>query len=664
MWVNTELFRTEATHFKKYGYYCPDPPGSYAFRDYWTEQLQRCREGYSVGGQRITGHHYGYLNFGQIKLTEDNNKYQSVVKKKISSAHKVVTFPDFWDGDYEYFIALEEAWNEGKHMLVFKARRKGFSYKNGFICANRANTIKNSVSLIGAFETKYLYPKGTMTMAADYMNFFNEHTGWTKRRLIDKRDHIKTGYYVMRGGVRVEKGYKSEIIAVTYKDNPDAARGKDASLILFEEGGAFSNLKAAYMATRPTVEDGSVVTGQIIIYGTGGDMFDGTVDLEDMFYNPAPYNLKAFENIWDDDAKGTICGFFVPVQKNLVGYIDKDGNSDIQGAIDYQNSIRQLIKDTAKDPKALDQYITEYPQKPAEGFMRVSSNIFPVAAINEWRNRLLVNKKFNIGVPGRMYRDENGKAKFQPDPSAKPITKFPHNEKEDDLRGCVVIWQAPYYDEATGQVPPGLYITVNDPYAFDKSASSISLGAAYVYKYVNGVSKPDDWLVAGYVGRPDSQDEFNEQMFLLNEYYNGKIGFENDRGDVVGYAKRTRSTHVLLEEVGIIDARENINIRKLGRIFGISCGTEQRKAQGDIFIRDWLKEKRGTDEDGKPILNLHMIYDVALLDELLRYNPKGNFDRVSALRILAFYMKAHVINMRPPAHKGEKPRFLNKAYYQ
>lgn len=95
-------------------------------------------------------------------------------------------------------------------------------------------------------------------------------------------------------------------------------------------------------------------------------------------------------------------------------------------------------------------------------------------------------------------------------------------------------------------------------------------------------------IVASYIGRPSTQDEYNYNLFLLADYYNAKIGFENDRGDVIGYAKRFRKLNRLIEEVEIIDKKENINIRKLGRNFGVSMGSKERKGQGNIYLRDWL----------------------------------------------------------------------------
>jgi len=270
------------------------------------------------------------LNFAKIQISEEISEKVAKKKKKM---------PDFWDGDYNYYWSLEIARygiltvNEttkeersiiqtlstleqaqrlkaelsklqlsitiepdyltgGFHVIVGKARRKGYSYKNGAICANTYNTQPDSLTLIGAFDKKYLYPKGTMGMASDYLNFLNKHTGWRKsREFVDKQDHRRASFKDTIDGVSNEDGYMSEIMALTFKDNPDAARGKDAQYVLLEEAGVFPNLEDAYMATAPGLSAGKYITGQIIIFGTGGDMESGTVDFANMFYNPFEYGL-------------------------------------------------------------------------------------------------------------------------------------------------------------------------------------------------------------------------------------------------------------------------------------------------------------------------------------------------------------------------------------
>ena len=652
--VNTELFREEANRFLKRGYYIDAPQGTRDYYDYWGEQLRRCKEGYSVGGVRITGHHYGYLNFAQIQLTKEETGEQITKKKR--SASKVVSFPDFWDGDYEYFHIVEIARNGisqveldklgldtrvydlggGLNVIVGKARRKGFSYKNGWIAANNYNTLRDMTTLIGAHEKKFLYPEGTMSMATNYINFLSQHTAWTKRRQADdKQDHKRASYYEYINGNSVEKGYKSQIIAVTFKDNPDAARGKDASLILLDECGAFNNLKAAYAATLPTIKDGALTTGQILMYGTGGDMEGGTIDFESMFYNPEPYELLPLENIWDEGASGTMCGYFFPDYKNKVGFIDKEGNSKQAEAKAHEEAKRQHKRETTKDPSTVDKYIVEHAFNPREAFMQISSNMFPVGELNEWRNKLSTTPIFkSIGVPGEIISGDDG-LRFRPNSNLRPVIKFPH-DRGDDIRGCVVQYQAPF--KMDGQVPPNMYVVVHDPYGTD-STTGRSLGAAYVLKRVNDISRPDDMIVASYVGRPETQDEYNETLFKLAALYNAKIGFENDRGEVVAYAKRFRKLSQLMEEPEIIDLKENINIKRLGRKFGMSMGSKERKGQAQIYLRDWLITPRGRTEEGKQLLNLHYIYDIALLDELIKFNSTGNFDRVSALLVGMYYLK-------------------------
>jgi hypothetical protein len=124
---------------------------------------------------------------------------------------------------------------------------------------------------------------------------------------------------------------------------------------------------------------------------------------------------------------------------------------------------------------------------------------------------------------------------------------------------------------------------------------------------------------------------------MLAEYYNAKIGFENDRGEVIAYAKRFRKLHLLQEEFEMLD-KKDLRSKKVKRQYGMHMTTE-RKNQGEIYIRDWLINSRGQDEDENYTLNLHKIYDPALLQELMKFNKKGNFDRVMSLMVGMYHMK-------------------------
>ena len=65
--INTDYFSEEARHYLKYGYYTSAEFNSKDYIDYWDEQERRVNEGYTVGGVRIPGRYYYFLNFGMIK---------------------------------------------------------------------------------------------------------------------------------------------------------------------------------------------------------------------------------------------------------------------------------------------------------------------------------------------------------------------------------------------------------------------------------------------------------------------------------------------------------------------------------------------------------------------------------------------------------------------
>lgn len=652
MLINTHLFREQAIKFDRTGRYCDYPKGTPGYLKFWTEELRRCQEGYTVGGVTITGHHYFYLNYVRFK------KFDGFGKPKKEG------FPDFWDGDYEFFHLFEKARSLGKHLIVGKARRKGYSLKNAAIAANTYNTIRRSTVILGAYEAKYLYPDGIMTMAVNNLSFLNEHTAWAKRRTeLNTRDHVKASFQEKNGGAWVSKGYQSQIMAVTYQNNPDAARGKDANVVILDEAGVFDNLKAAVAATRPCVEAGGIATGIMVIFGTGGDMEKGTIDFESMFYSPEEHGFLAVPNEWDEGVVNGVCGYFHPCYVNKEGFMDEDGNSKIPEAVEAEKAKRDHIKRTAKTSASYDKHVTEYPFTPKEAFLRTGSNMFPVVEISEWRNKIEADKGLsNMGSHGFMHRGTDGKAIFRISADARPILKFPH-DKTQDLTGCVTIYQSPY--QIGGNVPDSLYYLMHDPYAGDTDGGK-SLGVTYVKKRVNNFSRPDDMIVASYVGRPEFQDDYNRQMFMLAEYYNAKIAFENDRGEVIPYAKRHKLLHMLYEEFELFDKSSNFHLKKLGRNYGSSMGTGPRKRQAEIYYRDWLITKRGIDANGKHLLNLHTIYDVALLDELIRYDPSdkhGNFDRVSACLVGTFTEK-DLYNQEPQkAAPKVKSNFFSREFF-
>tara|TARA_R110000851_G_scaffold183230_3_gene332344 strand:- start:12206 stop:14200 length:1995 start_codon:yes stop_codon:yes gene_type:complete len=626
---DTARLSPAANHFLKHGYYTNALPGTKTYYDYWDTEKQRCLYGYEAGGTKITGFHYFYLNYCRMeRAVEETQPDGSILNRRENS------FPSFYDGDFHYYNAIDKARRENKHMSVLKARRKGFSYKAASMLIRNYYFQRGSRGYVFASQKEYLIGDGLLSKAWDIMSFVDDNTAWTQPRLRDREMNKQSGYRKNVNGALVELGMKSQIIGVSLKDDPDKVRGKAGDLVFFEEAGSFPGLLKAWEVAMPTMRQGSKTLGTMIAFGTGGATGSDFHALEELFYSPDAYDCLSFENVWDEGAQGSYCGYFVPIYQNLEGFIDKDGNSDDSSAKVYEMEQRDKKK-LAADTKTFDQYIAEHPMNPAEATLQITANLFDVSSLQAQYNNVKANNLTSRAIPGRLHYGKGEKIQFTPDYTLKPIFKFPHN-KTDNNEGCVTMWEAPYKAK-DGLTPHNLYIIGHDPYGQNRSADSTSLGSAYVIKRVNNVSQPDDIIVASYVGRPETQDEFNRNLFMLADYYNAKIGFENDRGEVIAYAKRHRKLHKLQPEFEMLDKKQ-LQSRKVKRSYGMHM-TQARKQQGEIYIRDWLNSPRGVADNGKESLNLHKIYDPALLQELIKFNHKGNFDRVMSLMIAMYHSR-------------------------
>ena len=650
--VNTSLFNEAASYYKKNGIYTKAHPASRDYKDFWDIEEDRILNGMTAPGKlvdgkiqevHITGTHYAYLNYGRIKLIDDaklGEGTENVLKNRTLTGTKEINFPDFWDGDYHYFKALEKAKQIGKHLIIGKARRKGYSYKNGFACAIRANMYASSTSIIGAFDKKYLTKgDGTMTMAVNYLQWLEEYTDFNRGFLTTKADEYELGYTPQ--GTKLKKGYRSKILALSFKDNAEAAIGKDSDFIIFEEAGKFPNLSAALDVTIPTMEDGEIITGTIVVFGTGGTKDADWHNFEQEFYRVYKHDFMPFHNVWDEDGRGKTCGFFHSHALNLKPYLDKDGNSKIEEATESSLEKREKRAQQSDKKQDSDSYIALRCLKPSEIFAASGSKFFGSDAMKEHYEKLKHDEYLkNLGRVGRISEDAKGNISFTPNSQLPfsdqhPIIEDYHFGGKDDINGAVIEWYPPFR-KPDGTVPENLYRAWHDPYALEKDREKMtfgdSLGVTYIYERDNPYTTTGgDIIVAAYVGRPESPDDYNAQLLALVKRYEAELQFESDRGDVMGYFKSHGAYNMLADEPDFDWKREIAGTT--GRKKGIAMHSAERKGTAALLLKQWLYHKRGTDLFGNIKYNFHYIYDLATLDELLKWNMKGNFDRVSALLI-------------------------------
>ncbi len=630
---DTDKFRQAAIFFQQHGCYTLAPRGTTDYNKYWEQETDRCINGYTApDGEGITGYNYFYLNYSPImrlKEEEYTDREGNLRKRR----QRILEFPSFWDYDYYYFCAIEQAELEGKHMAVLKCRQRGYSFKGGSMLVRNYMLIPGSKNFAIASEQKFLIGDGLLTKAWQIMDFLDKHTAWAKQRLVSTRMERTSGYKITdEFGKQTEQGYLSSITGITLKNDPERVRGTRAKLVLWEEGGKFPSLLDAWRIEQPSVEtDDGKAFGLMIAFGTGGTEGASFEGLKELFYKPKSYNVLSFPNIWDEGRENTECAFFVPAYSNLESfdddgnqvYMDKDGNSYKEKAIQNLIDQRNKVKDGGASQQSIDRFISERPIRPAEAVLELGKNIFPRKLLMDQLTRIRTNKKLqSMKHIVDLEWDGNGQVKATEKPSGD-ITNYPL-KKGDKPHGSVVIWEYPVKDP-----PLGLYIGGCDPYDHDDSFTN-SLGSTFIFKRVRAGEAWTDVIVAEYSGRPDTAEEYYENVRKLLTFYNARLLFENERKGIYPYFTNKHCDYLLADQPDKIIS-EVFKDSKVQRRKGCHM-TKQIRAYGEGLILEWLLDEF---EEGHP--NVERVYSEPLIEELIDNDGVRNVDRVIALCMVMIY---------------------------
>lgn len=630
---DTDKFRQAAIFFQQHGCYTLAPRGTTDYNKYWEQETDRCLNGYTApDGEGITGYNYFYLNYSPIMRLQEE-EYTDREGNLRKRRQRILEFPSFWDYDYYYFCAIEQAELEGKHMAVLKCRQRGYSFKGGSMLVRNYMLIPGSKNFAIASEQKFLIGDGLLTKAWQIMDFLDKHTAWAKQRLVSTRMERTSGYKITdEFGKQTEQGYLSSITGITLKNDPERVRGTRAKIVLWEEGGKFPNLLDAWRIEQPSVEtDDGKAFGLMIAFGTGGTEGASFEGLKELFYKPKSYNVLSFPNIWDEGRENTECAFFVPAYSNLESfdddgnqvYMDKDGNSYKEKAIENLIDQRNKVKDGGASQQSIDRFISERPIRPAEAVLELGKNIFPRKLLMDQLTRIRTNKKLqSMKHVVDLEWDGNGQVKATEKPSGD-ITNYPL-KKGDKPHGSVVIWEYPVKDP-----PLGLYIGGCDPYDHDDSFTN-SLGSTFIFKRVRAGEAWTDVIVAEYSGRPDTAEEYYENVRKLLTFYNARLLFENERKGIYPYFTNKHCDYLLADQPDKIIS-EVFKDSKVQRRKGCHM-TKQIRAYGEGLILEWLLDEF---EEGHP--NVERVYSEPLIEELIENDGVRNVDRVIALCMVMIY---------------------------
>lgn len=668
--VNTELFNEAARTYQTTGKYTQFKVDSIPHRQFRRRECDRRRNGFSapcwqnpdgsIEDVWITGGHYNFLNYTRMERTDESSV---IVTEHGATAKKIYSFPSFIDAQFWTWQIIEFCRRNGLHLIIDKTRRGGFSYIMAADSSNEVNLSKHKVVIHVAADNKYLIKQGGLSdFAVNNLKFFEEKTPFKRGIYSPTTDSFKLGYR-MKNGVEADDSWSSSLLSVSANNNPDCAIGKDAVTIKVEELSTMQNFDEFMNVTEPTMTVGTRTTGTLMAWGTATAA--NMQIFEQNFYNPRAFGFMAFENVFDNDARNEVCGFFKSYAWGLEGEIDgvkgfdEDGNSNLRIGLQLATRERIEKKKTAKTFAEYLNYLGQRALFPAESFSSASENIFSSEALNKFEDKLRVDNSYKFYTDGELFEDGTKKIYFKsnaririenPDMKTYDYIQGVPRRGNEDPHGCIRVWFAPEYEETyigdrlIRSILPGTYVAVYDPVGIDKDKKEItdrhSHNSIFVIEMPRERNGFKPKLCAAYYGRTERLEEADEKFYRLCKWYNciGTGLVEINRGETVSNFRKWKATKYLgYEPLYVWDSAVK---EKVSTSYGYNIGSGPKKLDGLRLLKEFLYEVIGKNEFGEDIYVFERFLDYQTILELKKFNAEGNFDRISSLILLGIYWKS------------------------
>ena len=668
--VNTELFNEAARTYQATGKYTQFKVDSIPHRQFRRRECDRRRNGFSapcwqnpdgsIEDVWITGGHYNFLNYTRMERTDESSV---IVTEHGATAKKIYSFPSFIDAQFWTWQIIEFCRRNGLHLIIDKTRRGGFSYIMAADSSNEVNLSKHKVVIHVAADNKYLIKQGGLSdFAVNNLKFFEEKTPFKRGIYSPTTDSFKLGYR-MKNGVEADDSWSSSLLSASANNNPDCAIGKDAVTIKVEELSTMQNFDEFMNVTEPTMTVGTRTTGTLMAWGTATAA--NMQIFEQNFYNPRAFGFMAFENVFDNDARNEVCGFFKSYAWGLEGEIDgvkgfdEDGNSNLRIGLKLAARERIEKKKTAKTFAEYLNYLGQRALFPAESFSSASENIFSSEALNKFEDKLRVDNSYKFYTDGELFEDGTKKIYFKsnaririenPDMKTYDYIQGVPRRGNEDPHGCIRVWFAPEYEETyindrlVRSILPGTYVAVYDPVGIDKDKKEItdrhSHNSIFVIEMPRERNGFKPKLCAAYYGRTERLEEADEKFYRLCKWYNciGTGLVEINRGETVSNFRKWKATKYLgYEPLYVWDSAVK---EKVSTSYGYNIGSSSKKLDGLRLLKEFLYEVIGKNEFGEDIYVFERFLDYQTILELKKFNAEGNFDRISSLILLGIYWKS------------------------
>jgi len=645
---SSEFFNEQAKRFHTEGFYCVAPENSKDYFNYWgtlenehiLSEKSKCRNGVIFQGRYntfyLTRDYYFWLNFLPI-YDKEKKKYD---------------FPQIWDSQYHSHLYELLAELNYKHAAELKKRQWGNTYMKSAKLINRFWFEKGQTLKIGASQKDYINEKGAWKFLNEYKNFLNKNTGWYRQCDPDKTLTWQQRQGVRQGDKVFYQGNMSSILGHTFDKDPTSGVGGNISIFYHEEAGIAPKMNTTYEYIRPALSSGMFTTGIFIAAGSVGDL-DQCKPLKEMILNPVGNSIYAVEsNLIDDKGTFGLSGLFIPEQWSMPPFIDKYGNSDVEGAIEAILEERKIWKKTLD----ADMYQLRISQKPInihEAFAFRRESIFPLGLVNKQILRIEENRYPEEHVD--LERDSDGKIQIKT-VYKEPITTLGSKVKSlEDKTGVICMYKRPSPNIEWGQ----FYASI-DPVKDGKSDSSESLCSIFVYETDTEITRVEGQeiqnslgrggLVLSWCGRFDDLKKTHERLEMICELYKAQIICEANVSEFITYMQHRKKQHMLVTRERLLSFNKDMK--------GLSTTAQEYgwKNSTPVFQHllayciSYLKEELETvtKPDGtivKTTYGVERIPDIMLLREMQEYqSDKGNYDRLVAFAALVTFVSVETAN--------------------
>ena len=608
---NPSWFTEARDTFVRTGHYTRFRRNSRSWRAFWKEQFIRCKYGMTSHGYTITGDHYYFLNFYRLKDL-DNVEEAGMGRQEI--------FPNFLEGQYEWFHYLKLARKLRRNACMMKARGAGYSEIEASIISNSYNVIKGSINVCTAFAQTQLDKLLEKVWANINWLYYNTDGGMAHLSQAKNSNYLRrASHYEIRDGQKIEVGWGSQIQGII-TDKPGKLRGDRTDILMFEECGLWPQFTKAYTQADALVGQIGRQWGLRLMGGTGGETGPQMEGLRKMYYEPQLFGVLPYRHNFTKNGEYAITSFFLPAFRTIkeLSLLDSRGWLDDEDGKAYFNKTRDL---KAQDPEEFTTFCAEYCFDGEEAFSLEGNNKFNKILIAEQLANIRIHKDSPKPERGTLeYIFKNGQH------SRENITglRWIKNNSGDVQIIEHPIWTQVSYNEEGNELKyekmNGLYVAgidsidlgMEDTSALTKDPSNFCI---VIKRRQFGLKDPT--YVAMYKARPnDVRDAYKTAIKLL-QYYNCKANLEATRVSMLSWAREKKYlNYFMYRPVATYPAGNNPKRRTIGTPASVAIIDHQTD-----LIRDYVNDF------------CHNIWFEEMLDELSRYTDemKRKFDIIAAM---------------------------------